>query len=397
MAYRTRALVVGLTMFLVGAATYQFFTSIGPSIAGRAKMRVYSDSATNLRMAAKLGRSMTSTAARVADHLVELGDCATFRASAPIYAHWKLRADLPNVSLSDPLKSIFHYGIFIDPNVTLAAKTRKPEDGKYVVPNIQHYAWYSDNSKNVKVNLRFHHYLSMLSAQKFNKPDCVYFWYEKEPTGELWEKLKNKLPNLIMVYREGPTSIYGNVINLPEHKSDVVRLEALLKYGGLYTDLDVLVLKPLTDLRVHDMTMGYESAGEARNWLCNGIMQAKPNATFLRIWYKRYEKFNDGNWGGHSVRLPAKLAKEFPKLIHTEIDTFNRPNWQEVNWLYKDGKIWDWSRSYTVHLWFRFYNKEHNLEDIKTINTTMGQLFRFVVYGKIDLIGKDKKVTAFSL
>jgi hypothetical protein len=326
----------------------------------------------------------------------ELGDCATF-GDSPIYGYWRPHPDLRGNVSSNPLDAVFQYGVYVKPDTYLKSTPiiRKME-AKYVVSNIQHYAWYS-NAQNTKANFRFHHYLSILSAQKFNKPDCVYFWYEKEPTGKLWELLKKKLPKLVLVYRESPSSIYGRGINVPEHRSDVVRLEAMLKYGGLYTDLDVIILKPFTDLRIYDTTMGYESAGLPRKWLCNGIIQAKANATFLRMWHEKYKNFNDAQWGEHSVYVPARLALKYPGLIHTEIDTFNRPNWEERNWLYNEGKIWNWTRSYAIHLWYRFHNKEHNITDIKTINTTMGELFRFIVYGKKDLIGKDENVTVFSL
>ena len=246
------------------------------------------------------------------------------------------------------------------------------------VPRIVHYAWYS----TTKLQFRFHHYISVLSAYKHIRPKKFMFWYEIAPQGPWWKKINEVVPVIELVYRKAPSEIFGKKIQVAEHQSDIVRLEAVMKYGGIYTDLDVIVLKSFDPLRKYNTTMGYETPGG----LCNGIIVSAPNASFLNIWHDTYKSFNDNQWAYHSVQLPARLAKEHHQLIHTEQDTLHRPNWIERDWLYSEGKIWDWSKSYAVHLWYRFHNVDHNPEDVKTLNTTMGQLFRYIYYGSEDLI-----------
>jgi mannosyltransferase OCH1-like enzyme len=254
-------------------------------------------------------------------------------------------------------------------------------DAKKPVPKIVHYAWYSKS----KLTLRFHHYVSILSALKFIKPEKIIFWYEIAPKGPYWDEIKlkiNESSKLEMMHRVGPTSIYGNHINVEEHKSDVVRLEAVLKYGGIYMDLDVITLKNMDDLLKYDTTMGYELS----NWLCNGFIMSKAFAPFLRMWHTEYVSFSDGHWNYHSVQLPGILAKNYPSLVHTEWDTIHRPNWQETNKIYGKGVKYDWSRNYAMHLWYRKYNKDHNKEDIKKLNSTLGEMFRYILYGKKEII-----------
>jgi mannosyltransferase OCH1-like enzyme len=159
-----------------------------------------------------------------------------------------------------------------------------------------------------------------------------------------------------------------------------------MEYGGIYTDLDVIVLKSFDPLLKYNTTLGYETGNGSPDGLCNGVIISRPHAKFLEIWYHEYKNFRDSQWGVHSVLLPAKLAKIYPSLIHTEQTTLHRPNWMELNKLYKDGAIYDWSQNYAVHLWYRFHKVDHNPEDIKTINTTMGEMFRYIYYGKKDLI-----------
>jgi mannosyltransferase OCH1-like enzyme len=159
-----------------------------------------------------------------------------------------------------------------------------------------------------------------------------------------------------------------------------------MEYGGIYTDLDVIVLKSFDPLLKYNTTLGYETGAGAANGLCNGIIISRPHAKFLEIWHYEYKNFKDWQWAIHSMILPAQLASKYPSLIHTEASSLHRPNWMETNWLYMEGKIYDWSQNYAVHLWYRSHNIGHNPDDIKTLNTTMAELFRFIYYGKKDLI-----------
>ena len=54
------------------------------------------------------------------------------------------------------------------------------------------------------------------------------------PTGQWWDYVVKHIPNLVMVYRETPETIFNKIIEFPEHKSDITRLEAILAIG-LYT------------------------------------------------------------------------------------------------------------------------------------------------------------------
>ena len=56
-------------------------------------------------------------------------------------------------------------------------------------------------------------------------------WFDSMPTGEWWEYALKHIPNLVMVYRETPTKIFNQNITIPEHRSDVTRVEAILMIG----------------------------------------------------------------------------------------------------------------------------------------------------------------------
>ena len=186
-----------------------------------------------------------------------------------------------------------------------------------------------------------------------------------------------------MMQRDPLETIFDRPIGYDEHQSDVIRLEAMVKYGGIYHDLDVVILRPLDPLYCYETTLGEELP----NWLCNGFIMAVPNATFLRLWYEQYRTFDSSNWNYHSVVVPGILANSHPELVHVEKDSIHKPNWEQLDELYQPGYLYKWkSHNYAIHLWYRKYDVEHTPDTIKQLDTTMGQIFRFIYYGKSNRI-----------
>jgi len=156
-------------------------------------------------------------------------------------------------------------------------------------------------------------YLAIKSAHDVNNPDTIYFWCQHEPFGEWWDKAK---PYLTMMKVEAPKEIFGNPIENYAHQADVIRLQALIEYGGIYADLDSLFCKPFTEfLTDSPFVMGGQGIN-AHEGLCNALMMSEPNSEFAKIWLGEYTTFNDNEWTTHSVQLPPKIAAQYPELIN---------------------------------------------------------------------------------
>ncbi|RDA87099.1 hypothetical protein CP532_0170 [Ophiocordyceps camponoti-leonardi (nom. inval.)] len=124
----------------------------------------------------------------------------------------------------------------------------------------------------------------------------------------------------------------------PAHKADILRLQILLEYGGIYLDNDVILLRPLDALLAgrRDVVMGYE--GGHRQGLCNAVILAKKGASFLQRWYRLYDDFDPTDWNYHSVQLPAKLAAAYPHdICPLSPVAFFWPLWttDQVAWMHK--------------------------------------------------------------
>jgi len=71
----------------------------------------------------------------------------------------------------------------------------------------------------------------------------------------------------------------------------------MLKYGGIYSDVDAIFVRPLPDrLRAYDAVVSYDWNGMARDWpfpdrLNLGVIVSKPRAPFWKhclVWCRRY-------------------------------------------------------------------------------------------------------------
>ena len=247
-----------------------------------------------------------------------------------------------------------------------------------VVPNVVHFVWFGDEYKP----LEFQHFLSIKSAYKNISPEKIIFHCNNPPIGKWWIKLKKEV-KLAIVHRQPPSSIYGHLVKRPEHKSDIARIDILIEQGGIYLDTDVIALKSFDTLRYYDYTMGLEYHGRPGR-LNNGVILAKPNATFLHIWRETYWNFSTIEWDYHDTIIPYHLQYIYPEIIHVEYKTLNYPSGPDRHLIYD--VIYDWSKNYCIHLWYRLHGIPHTANDIRKLNTTFGQIARFVFYNTTQLL-----------
>ena len=70
------------------------------------------------------------------------------------------------------------------------------------------------------------------------------------------------------------------------HVSDVWRVDIMLKYGGIYVDVDAIFVRPLTKkLRAYDVVVSYDwyQCGFPADVLNLGVIVSKPRARFWEL------------------------------------------------------------------------------------------------------------------
>lgn len=196
------------------------------------------------------------------------------------------------------------------------------------------------------------HYACVKSAVEKIKPEKTYLYYEFEPTGPWWELTK---PLVDLVKINAPREIFGRPLNNVAHRADVVRLEKLIKHGGIYLDCDVLVHRDFDELLNNSFVISQEGVDATQiSSLSNAALLAEPSAPFAKRWHQEYRSFRGENWTEHSTELPLKLAKSFPREVTVlSYSAFCWPLWHEshLQKIYEPDQARIVNDAYGNHLW----------------------------------------------
>ncbi|MFA4889572.1 MAG: glycosyltransferase [Candidatus Omnitrophota bacterium] len=233
-----------------------------------------------------------------------------------------------------------------------------------MVPNIIHFCFGLKEDFGQKP-FSFIHYLAVKSAYECNRPEIINFFYKYKPEGLWWEKSRGYL-NLIEY--DPPKEVFGNPLLHYAHRADVLKLEILLKNGGIFLDLDVVCLRPFAKLMKYDLVLGKQG----RRGLCNAVLLARPGSEFLKKWHETYISFRskgrDEFWDEHSVLVPMALSRRYPGLVHVEgASSFFWPEGSTIGPLWGKDTVGIFnklgrkfkeiisrailSRAYCIHLW----------------------------------------------
>jgi len=185
------------------------------------------------------------------------------------------------------------------------------------------------------------------------KPTKILLHADDEPIGPWYDRAKK----YITYNHVTPLSVTSKGINITmvQHKSDFVRLEALIKYGGIYLDLDAIPLKSFDKL----LKSGYNVilGRTIGNYLGVGLMISMPNATLMRDFYEKSLEVFDGKWTTHSVKLLTNMINE-PKytndILMLDQNSFFPFSWEEQDraaLFHPDKPEFKWSLSYALHLY----------------------------------------------
>ncbi|EPB88322.1 hypothetical protein HMPREF1544_04906 [Mucor circinelloides 1006PhL] len=235
--------------------------------------------------------------------------------------------------------------------LTLARETKLTAVGT-AIPKIVHFVY---GLRDPNPTLDLIHYTAIKAAHDVLKPDKIMFHYHYMPVGDNFERARpmltlNKVPLVEKVF-DRPVSHYA-------HRADVVRLQVLEEFGGIYLDLDLISVKPVDHLLDREFIMAQEGV-DGSVGLCNAMIMARPHSRFVQRWFATYALFDSAEWNYHSVILPGKLApffrNEITVLNHT---AFFWPLWDShgLRTLYLE-KSYDFSANLGTHIWESAANK----------------------------------------
>jgi len=167
-----------------------------------------------------------------------------------------------------------------------------------------------------------------------------YFWNEKNFS-------VGKDPYIALAYKTGN---YAFV-------SDAVRLNTLYKFGGIYLDLDIELLKPLTPLLDHTCFLGFQSKNHTSDWVNNAILGSIAQHQFLLD--VRNQAVSEFIKQGRFIRSPEATTdvllkyglKNYGKQTVNSVTVFEKEAFYPVSYKqnYHQNLITD--RSFCIHHW----------------------------------------------
>ncbi|KAK1834005.1 hypothetical protein QBC39DRAFT_344904 [Podospora conica] len=187
------------------------------------------------------------------------------------------------------------------------------------IPNLVHYVWLTRDPS--LFTLDFKAFVTVYSSHLFLRPTHIYIHTDAHPaayqaaaaSGPLWTRRVLAIPGVVPNYVSAPSHTTSGVpLDRIEHKSDVIRLQALKDFGGLYLDFDAIPLRDISPLRTAGFGAVVGPVTAVSVWqsgmLNNGAMLSRPHSPFIEIYYEAYHKFFTGEWDRASVVLLTDLA-----------------------------------------------------------------------------------------
>ena len=124
-----------------------------------------------------------------------------------------------------------------------------------------------------------------------------------------WNRLQNH-PRVTFREIQEVYTVFGHPLTSHAHRADIIRLEVLLEFGGVYLDTDVLALRTIHHLLATPgrIAMAVERPAGLINAM---IISPAPNADFLARWYRMYRQ-GPGCWNCVSIVWAPRLAFAHP-------------------------------------------------------------------------------------
>jgi hypothetical protein len=250
-----------------------------------------------------------------------------------------------------------------------------------MIPNNLHYVHLGTNGRSWKL----HHYLSVKSAYLRGGFNNITIWVDNEPDGDWWSLTK---PMIEIQKIEPPTEIFGKEITQPAHKSDVIRLQILIEYGGVYVDTDTIFIKSFQPLLNNKFALGQQNINGSEG-LCPAVILSEPDSEFGKRWLMGFkDSFGGGppgsdTWCTHSVHYPSYLAKQIPNeitILNHEMFFWPLYHQSHIEMMFETNV--NFPNAYSHHLWEssgKKYLDEMTLEKIKEENTTFTKIVKDLI------------------
>jgi hypothetical protein len=221
-----------------------------------------------------------------------------------------------------------------------------------MIPKEIHYLFGIDKNFCNKP-FSYFHYLNVLSAIKINFDYKINLYYLYKPNSIYFDKLYD-ICNVVKLQEIN----YDIDFEYKEHIGDLVRLNIINQFGGIYIDLDTVCIKKFDDLLNNECVLGKEygiidnDTEESFIGLCNATIMSTKSNLFIKDWIQEYHSNYNKQWNYLSVVFPHRLinSKKYNVNIQDK-NSFFKYSWdnQGKNQIFNLNSCID--DCYSLHLW----------------------------------------------
>ncbi len=253
-------------------------------------------------------------------------------------------------------------------------------DWQLQIPKVAHFYW----GGGKLVYLR---YLTIKTFMRLNPDWQIILWYPMVPyRGKSWgiepghieldqELCKDYLPELMALpITKVPVDFYNlrfKYVTAEVHKADYIRINTLYLYGGLWSDMDILYFRPMTDIAVNtyenrnkDVFVCISDYGHS-----TGFNMATEKSHFFEILVnslsKNFKKNNYQCWGPDIFNRYFKKLRFIPNAVNLDMDVVYAHDCHHAGELIKNVPARFTENSIGCHwyagnsIWGDFLNKTH--------------------------------------
>jgi len=189
-----------------------------------------------------------------------------------------------------------------------------PKDPVAEIPKVIHLLYFGETEF-----YNFHH-RCVHSMIQYMPDYAIRIYNAKEPVGnKYWDDIK-KQSNVTVHKIDPPMFFDGFELKHFQYKADVVRLELLYEHGGVYLDLDMLIMRPFHEVFAsgHSFYISEERCGgNGGGALINAFLAAKPKNEFIKLWLNEFKSgLRLGIWAHHIRDSNKKLIEDHPHYLH---------------------------------------------------------------------------------
>jgi hypothetical protein len=248
-----------------------------------------------------------------------------------------------------------------------------------MVPNVIHFIWITGETSRP---FSYFNYMAVKCAKEQTGAAVVIHGNAPPKNNKFWDmalKYATYMPTAV------PSQIGDTEIKHVQYASDVIRLQLLYRWGGIYIDTDMLLTKPLTPLMDKPLTMAIESVDEdgLPKSVANGVILAAPRSEFLKLMLDATPiAMKSDVWANHAVTLPLELAREYPNMVHLEPKNSFFPFDLARNYPFEEGKCDEYyplmKDAYGLHIYETFWRDQlkHITENmLKSSSCLFNRLF----------------------